>query len=93
METAINYIEGQVVEILEKEYNGVTTFRLQFIKKDEKKGYSIISIKVEDEEQIKNIKSGDKVRVPYSISTTNNSSDIFYTMSGDIVKLNNNVKG
>jgi len=77
-------ISGKIEHIQIKEYQGKSTTVLQFISKNEKKGFEVIKVKTTDE--LLSVKEGDTVNIPVSIVIMNNQ--VFYTQSGkiDIIK-------
>lgn len=76
-------IHGKIEHKQLKEYQGETTTILQFISKNDKKGFEVIKVKLIEESM--QFKEGDIVSIPVSISTMNNS--LFYTQSGKIETL------
>lgn len=79
-------IKGQVLKVLEKEYQEKISYSLQFMTQDEKQGFKIIPVKVEKDFLPTNIKDNDNVEVSIKISSMNN---ILYYSAVDKVKLLN----
>jgi len=79
-------IKGQVLKVLEKEYQEKVSYSLQFMTQDEKSGFKIIPVKVEKDLLPLNIKDNDNVEVSIKISSMNN---ILYYSATDKVKILN----
>ena len=79
-------IKGQVLKVLEKEYQEKVSYSLQFMTQDEKQGFKIIPVKVEKDFLPTNIKDNDSVEVSIKISMMNN---ILYYSAVDKVKILN----
>ena len=79
-------IKGQVLKVLEKEYQEKVSYSLQFMTQDEKQGFKIIPLKVEKDFLPTNIKDNDSVEVSIKISSMNN---ILYYSAVDKVKILN----
>ncbi len=77
-------VRTEVLKIVVSEYEGEKIYKLQSIFEDERKGFSIISVKLLSEP--KEIKEGDTVELPVKISAMN--SNIFFTQNGSIKKVN-----
>lgn len=75
-------IKGQVLKVLEKEYQGNISYSIQFMTQDEKKGFSIIGVKVEPDLMIQGLKENDNVEIPLKISFVNNN--IYYSATNKI---------
>ena len=82
METyAKTIIEGHILDIVKKEYEGKLTYRLQFLAKSAK-GMEVLNVKLVPEQDVSTLKPGIAVTVPISVSAFNNA--LFYTQIGKI---------
>lgn len=74
-------IKGQIVKVLVKEYQGKTSYSCQFLTQDDKQGFKVIPVKVE-QEFLGNVKDGDIVEAPIKITTMN--GNIYYSSINNI---------
>lgn len=75
MQTALMII-GQVAGVSKKEFKGELTVKWQFLVDD---GESISTIDVKrGEGDLVEYERGEKVRIPVTVSTMNNSNQLFY---------------
>lgn len=77
-------IKGQIIKVLEKEYEGVKSYSLQFMTEDDKKGFTIISVKVQKEFFTPDLKDNVSVEAPVRIAAVNGN---LYYAATDKVKV------
>lgn len=66
-------INGQIMAILEKEYNGEKTVYIQFLMQSEKKGFEVIKVKCTVESDYAKLQQNQNVSIPVSIAVVNNT--------------------
>ncbi len=79
-------IKGKVLKLIQKEYEGKITHSIQFMVNDEKKGFSIISVKVEKEFLIAGVSENAEIEVPIRIVNVN--SNLYFSAIDKIKILN-----
>lgn len=77
-------IKGQILKVLEKEFEGKKSYSLQFMTADAKKGFLILSVKVDIEFFNNEIKDNSNVEVPVRVVAVN--QNLYYSAT-DKVKL------
>lgn len=77
-------ITGQVLKIIKKEYEGKESYQLQFMLNDPKKGFNVLSVKLEKEFFTSDIKDNVNVEVPVRVVSVNG---VLYYSSTDKVKV------
>lgn len=75
---------GQIYAVAKKSFKEEETTYVQFLNKNENGGVEIVSVKLTEEIDIKNIKENILVQIPVKISSFNNK--LFYTQIDKIVK-------
>lgn len=75
---------GQIYAISKKTFEDKEVVNVQFLNKLENGGVEIVSVKLTEEIDIKNIKENILVQIPVKISSFNNK--LFYTQIDKIVK-------
>ncbi|WP_072681603.1 hypothetical protein [Arcobacter sp. LA11] len=70
-------INGQIMAILEKEYNSEKTVYIQFLMQSEKKGFEVIKVKCTVETDYAKLQQNQNVSIPVSIAVVN--SVIYYS--------------
>lgn len=76
------YIQGELSSIKTTEYKGEKVSKLQFLNENENGGLEIIEIKIDKDHLINDLKKGDKVMVPVSMSAI--EKKIYYRTNGKI---------
>ena len=89
METNLS-INGKIMAILSKEYEGQKTTYMQFLMDSEAKGMEILKVKITNEDDILKLKKGLIVTVPVNITAMN--GNIYYSQISDIEVLKENKK-
>lgn len=75
-------IKGQIIKVLEKEFEGKKSYSIQFMAADAKRGFSIISIKTEPEFFNSEIKDNSTVEIPIKIVAVN--GNLYYSATAPI---------
>lgn len=77
-------IKGQIIKVLEKEFEGKKSYSLQFMSADEKRGFIIISVEVEPEFFNNECRDNSQIEVPIKVVGVNGN---LYYSAIDKVKL------
>jgi len=83
MQTQIS-INGKVMAITEKTYEGKKTVYAQFLLESEARGMEIIKVKITNESDIIQLKKDEFVSIPVVIACVNNTS--YYTQCDGMKK-------
>lgn len=75
-------IQGQILTIIKKSYEGKDTNYLQFMTESESKGIEILKVKITIDEDINKVEKGLTVSVPISISSMN--GNLYYSQSNSL---------
>lgn len=70
-------INGKVIAVLHKEYEGKTTVSAQFMSESHTKGFEILKVKMTNEEDCINLRKDIYVSIPVSIAAVN--GNIYYS--------------
>lgn len=77
-------LQGEVRSIQEKEFEGKVTRKLQFLIDDEEKGLKIVSVKLDEKQDVSIIKKGSNVMLEVRVSTMKDSFEVFYSQNGEL---------
>lgn len=77
-------IQGKIQGIVNSEYEGKITKKVQFLKEDEKKGLKVISVKLSEDQSISDLVKGSTVSIERKISTMKDSFDVFISQEGEL---------
>ncbi|MDP3302292.1 MAG: hypothetical protein Q8S36_10040 [Sulfuricurvum sp.] len=77
------FIQGELSSIKTTEFKGEKVSKLQFLNENDNGGLEVLEVKIDLEYFNNEIKKGDKLTVPISMSQMNGK--IYYKTSGKIV--------
>ena len=78
------FIQGEISSIKTTEFKGENITKLQFLNENEANGgLEVLEVKIDKEHLNNEIKKGDKVNVPISMTSMNGK--IFYKTNGKII--------
>ena len=76
------FIQGELSSIKTTEYKGEKVSKMQFLNENDNGGLEIIEIKIDKDHLANELKKGDKVMVPVSMSVV--EKKIYYRTNGKI---------
>ncbi len=79
-------IVGSVLKVLKKEFEGKESYQIQMMLNSPKKGFEVVSIKIEKDFYTSDIKESMNVEIPISISTY--QGNLFFTCIDKIKIIN-----
>ncbi len=75
-------INGQIMAVVEKDYNGEKTVYTQFLKEDEKKGFEIIKVKMTVQNDYSKLQQNQVVSIPVTLASVN--GNIYFSQSSEL---------
>lgn len=77
------FIQGELTSIKTTEFKGEKVSKLQFLNENDNGGLEVIEVKIDIEHLNNELKKGDKVNVPVSMSVMNGK--VYYKTNGKII--------
>lgn len=75
-------INGQIMAVVEKDYNSEKTVYTQFLKEDDKKGFEIIKVKMTVQSDYSKLQQNQIVSIPVNFVSVN--GNIYFSQSSEL---------
>jgi hypothetical protein len=75
-------INGNIMAIVEKDYNNEKTVYVQFLKEDVKKGFEVIKVKMTVQSDYSKLQQNQVVSIPVNLASVN--GNIYFSQSSEL---------
>jgi hypothetical protein len=75
-------INGNIMAIVEKDYNNEKTVYVQFLKEDVKKGFEVIKVKMTVQSDYTKLQQNQMVSIPVNLATVN--GNIYFSQNAEL---------
>jgi len=75
-------INGNIMAIVEKDYNNEKTVYVQFLKEDVKKGFEVIKVKMTVQSDYSKLQQNQMVSIPVNLASVN--GNIYFSQNAEL---------